>query len=212
MFAPYLLKKRAFFTSVADAASEYTKLNSAIPLGAGQRACMSSVTVTSNSAVAAFELSLPPSAELTNPPPLEATLSAPTYYQAVQLPSGTYGKRIEFPIHAPRHSVIVTACLLNAGTHAIELEGTTAGRTTSRSALTIGGRRVVGNITLGFLPKRPRSRLARLGETFEHVSNLTDRLIPVWLVWILSVLTVLTVPIGIVVALQRALREDDAVS
>jgi hypothetical protein len=210
-FVPYLLKQRFWLTSVAAATLENPLLSTtAFPLAGNQRACMNAVTVTHQSGIAAFELFPGARSEQTGPP-LELLLSAPGYRAVARLPAGGYGARVEFQIAPPPHSLIGSACLINRGRTPVILEGTTDPRLTSRSALTIDGKQVVGNLTLTFLNRRMRSRLAGLGEYFEHVSNLTDRLVPVWLVWILFIVTLLAVPIVIVVAFGRAVSADYAV-
>ena len=68
----------------------------------------------------------------------------------------------------------------------------------------------MGDISLTFLDTRPHSLLGRAGTIFEHASNLTDNLIPVWLIWILAVLILFGVPLGMLAAFYWALREDEA--
>jgi hypothetical protein len=207
-FAPWLLKKQQWRASVADATATAAKLStSPFVLAPHQRACMDAVAVTHNSALPTFQLA---SAAAAEGPPLELLLTAPGYRALAALPAGGYAAHVQFQIRPPRHSVIATACLTNVGTTPIALEGTTALRTTSRSLLTIDGKPVAGNLTLIFQQPHPRTRAADLNEVVEHASNLTDRLVPVWLVWLLAACLVVGLPLGVVVALQRAVREDQA--
>ena len=136
-------------------------------------------------------------------------LSAPGYRSAAELPAGQSEGQAQVAVRPPRHFVIGTACLLNRGTTPALLVGSTEPRSRTRSKLTINGRPVAGDIAMTFVDSKSKTRLSRLGEAFERASNLTDRLIPVWLVWIIAVLAALSVPIGTVLFLQRALREDE---
>jgi hypothetical protein len=105
--------------------------------------------------------------------------------------------------------VIGSACLINHGTTPAVFFGSTEPRTRSRSTLTIDGKPTTGEIGLSLLDNRSRSRLSRLGEVFEHASDLTDHLIPVWLIWLLSVSSLLVVPVAVVAFFYRAVREDE---
>lgn len=130
---------------------------------------------------------------------------------------GAYGEKVS-PLTPRRHvaitppptAVIGTACFIDAGTTPVLLDGTSEPRFTGRSTMTINGKPVAGTIGLTFFAKRPRPRVAHLGEIFAHASNLTDRLIPVWLIWILVVVALLALPTAIVAAFYRGLREDEA--
>jgi hypothetical protein len=206
-----LVRKEPQLASVADALAPNAALKiSAFTLRPRQRMCMSAVTVTPRSRIAQFRL-YPPAAAGNVGPPLNLLLRAPGYRFAADLASGAYGSRfVEFTITPPPRAVIGTACVLDAGGSAVPLEGTTDPRTTSRSALTLDGKPVTGNLTLRFFEWHRVSKLQNLGEIFERVSNLTDRLVPFWLVWLLAVSALFAVPIGIVAAFHRALREDDS--
>jgi hypothetical protein len=223
---PFLLKQQQRRASVADATATGAKLStSAFAIAPRQRACMNSVTVTPNAALATFQLATaaapertpaaaaarkPAAATESEGPSLELTITAPGYRALSTLPSGGYGKQISFQIVPPRKPVIGTACIVNLGLTPLALEGTTDLGATSRSVLTIDGRPAVGNLTLIFDEKHERSRVAHLGVVAEHISNLTDQFVPVWLVWVLAACLVVGLPVGIVVAFQRAVREDDA--
>jgi hypothetical protein len=113
------------------------------------------------------------------------------------------------PITPPHAPVIGTACFINEGRTPVLLDGTSESRLASRSTMTIGGSRAVGTVELTFLDERHRARLSHVGEVFEHASNLTDRLVPVWLIWIITVAAILAIPAGIVAAFYRGLREDE---
>ena len=54
------------------------------------------------------------------------------------------------------------------------------------------------------------SRLENLHEILEHISNLTDQLVPVWLIWVVAALTVTALPGAVIFAFYRAIREDES--
>jgi hypothetical protein len=89
------------------------------------------------------------------------------------------------------------------------LNGTTEGRTVSRSATLIDGQSVAGDIALSFIAKGNRSLFGEINETFDHASNLTDGLVPVWLIWLLGLLVLGFVTLGTVASFYLALREDE---
>jgi hypothetical protein len=176
----------------------------------GQQACMASVAITPTSRVAQFQVH-PARGTVQGGPPVELVLSGSGYETRARAPGGyTKASTVLLMIVAPGRALIGKACFLNRGMTSVLLNGTTEPRTVSRSATRIGGRPVAGDIALAFLDNRQRSLLDRLGEIFGHASNLTDRLVPVWLIWILAVLVAFGVPAGTMAAFYVALREDDA--
>jgi hypothetical protein len=175
----------------------------------GGQACMSTVALTPNSDLAQF--GFPPVKPAPRvAPAVELVLSAPGYRASARVPSEDLGSEVTLPIAPPKHAVIGTACFVNHASKTVKLNGTTEPRTVARSATLVDGTSVVGDIALTFLASHPRSLLDSLGEIFGHASNLTDRLVPVWLIWILAVLVAFGVPVGMVASLYWALQEDTA--
>ena len=172
-----------------------------------QSACMSSITLPPNGRT--LQLLLGESSSGSGSPPIDVALSAPGYRSTAEVQGGQSEGQAQVAVHPPRHFVIGTVCLTNRGTSPALLVGSTELRSRTRSKLTIGGRPVAGDVALTFVDNKSRTRLSRVGEAFEHASNLTDRLIPAWLVWTIAVLVALSVPIGAIVFFQRALREDE---
>ncbi len=172
-------------------------------------ACMYSIAITPNSELAQIQTQLPP-AKVYSGPPLELVLSGAGYEARSRVPGGYPGGAVTFAVNQPKNAVIGSACFLNRGSSTVWLEGSTEPRTVARSGTVIDGESVVGDITLTFYEDHPRSLLSRLGEVFGHASNLTDRLVPVWLIWIIAVLAAFGVPIATAAALYRAVREDEA--
>jgi hypothetical protein len=173
-----------------------------------QPACMSAITLPPNGGTLQFELREVPGGAHGSPP-IDALLRAPGYRALAHLPGEQPEGVVELPIRPPPHYGIGSVCLINSGTSAAALAGSTEARSVSRSTLTINSKPVAGDIALTFLSNHRKSRLSRVGEVFDHASNLTDHLIPVWLIWILAISVLLTVPIGTVSLFHRALREDE---
>ena len=173
-----------------------------------QTACMQAVAVEPDSRLASFQLR-PATPSTRGGPPVELVLSAPGYRGVVQVPGGYPGGGVALPLGPPAHSVLASACFVNRGRSTVLLDGTTEPRTVARSPTAINGRPVVGDIALTFLNSHSSSLLDRLGEVFGHVSNLTDRLLPIWLIWVLALLIALGVPTAGLAAFYLALREDE---
>jgi hypothetical protein len=187
--------------SAQSKASEFTILPR-------QRACMSSVTLAPNGRVVQLERGETPGSRRGGPP-VELLLSATGYRATAQLPGGESEAVVAVPIQPPQRAAIGSACLINRGTIPAVFFGSTEPRTRSRSMLTINGKPSTGDIGLSFLNNHRRSRLSRLGEVFEHASNLTDHLIPVWLIWLLTVSALFVVPVVTVAFFHRALQEEE---
>jgi len=206
-FGPYLTRKEPFLAATPAPAALLPP--SEFPLAPQQQACMSSVTINPNSRVAQFGLR-PAKTTPRGGPPVELVMSGSGYRAVAIVPAGYLGGDLGLPITPPKHALIGSACFTNRGTTTVLLIGSVEARTISRSETIIGGKSVVGDITLTFADDHRRSLTERLGEVFGHASNLTDRLVPVWLIWMLAVLVAFGVPIAMVAAFYRALREDEA--
>jgi hypothetical protein len=205
-FRPYLTHKQQPVAEVPAPAALFAVSEFSVP-PRGQ-ACMSSVTMVPAVRVAEFHLR-PSKPTPRGGPPVDLVLSAPGYRAVLSVPGGYPGGSVALPIAPPRRAEIGTACFINRGATTVLLDGTTEPRTVSRSGVQIDGRSVVGDIALTFLEGRPSSLLDRLGEVFSHASNLTDRLVPVWLIWMLALLVAFGVPIATITAFWRSLREDE---
>jgi hypothetical protein len=208
-FVAYLTQTRQSVAEIPSPPALVAISEFAVP--PSQQACMSSVALTPNSRLAQFRLRRP-TGTAQGGPPIELILSGPGYETRAHVAGGYTQASVALPILAPRRALIGRACFVNRGETTALLDGTTEARTVSRSATRIDGRPVLGDIALAFLDSRQRSLLDRLAEIFGHASNLTDRLVPVWLIWIFAVLVALGVPIGTMAAFYVALRADEAAS
>jgi hypothetical protein len=176
------------------------------PLKPGSSACMSPLTLPPDGRVLQLVLGEGPAGA--ESPPIDVLLTAPGYRALAHLAGGQAEGNAQLTIRPPRHFVIGSACLINRGSTPAPLAGSTEARSVSRVRLTIGGRPAAGDIALTFLGRR-QTRLSRLGDVFEHASNLTDRLVPSSLIWLIVAVAILIVPVAAVRAIHAALREDD---
>lgn len=207
LFRPYLTRSQVFPSAVP--APYPIGAPSPFSVAPGAQACMYSVAVEPDSRVASFQVA-PGKPGVTTGPSVELILEAHDYRTTSLLPGGYRTGFVSLPVTPPRKSRLVTACFVDRGREALVLMGSTEARTISRSGTTIAGAPVVGDVALTFLQAHPSSLLDSLGLIFTHASNLTDRLIPVWLIWILAPLIAVGVPVGILAAFHFALVEDEA--
>lgn len=206
-FVPYLTRQRQQIAETAAPPPLFVL--GEFPVQPHQSACLESVTLTAKGDLAQFGLR-PATTTPRGGPPVEVVLSAPGYGARAHVPGGYPGGGVALPIAPPPRDELGTVCFINRGDSALLLAGSKEARTISRSQLLIAGEPVAGDVALAFLRSRPRSLLEGLGEVFGHASNLTDRLIPVWLIWILAVLVAFGVPVATLAALYAALRDDEA--
>jgi|SRR5271166_481240 len=204
---PRLTKKRLPVAEIPTPAALFQV--SPFALAPHERACMFPIVTTSNSELAQFQL-WAAKAGSHSVPPVEILLSAPGYRATGRLPGGFPGGVATVAISPPKQSLIATVCFVNPGPGSVLLYGTTEPRTLANTATQLDGSPVPGDIALSFLQSHPRSLLDSAGEVFDHASNLTDRLVPVWLIWVLAVILLLGVPSAIVVSFDLALRQDEA--
>jgi hypothetical protein len=205
-FLPYVTRKQTWPAGVPDPPALFMVTEFALkPHG---EACLSDVTIDADTRLAQIELRPKPPDKLG--PPVDLVLTAGSYRGVMHVP-GNYGGGIaSLPVEPPpTTNLLGTACFVDVGSKPVLLDGTDETRTLSRSTTTVEGHPQPGDIALTFIDNRPHALLRKLGETFEHASNLTDRLVPVWLIWILAVLVAIGVPLGVLGAFYRALIEDE---
>jgi hypothetical protein len=205
-FGPFLARRQQPVVEAPTPPALFTVSEFAVT--AGHRACMDSVAVDPSSRLAEFGLR-PATPGPQGGPPVELVVTAPGYRGVGYLPGGYPAGAVKLPLNPPSRPLIASVCFLNRGASTVLLDGTVEPRTIARSATRIDGTPVVGDIALTLLGSGQRSLLDRLGEVFTHASDLTDRLIPVWMIWMLAVLVAFGVPIATVAAFYVALREDE---
>jgi hypothetical protein len=220
VFVPYLLRTRSISGGVPASPALFVATEYA--LAPGHSVCMGSVAVEPGSDLARFAArpaSAPAGGGATMPgvgkrsstgarPAVELVISAPGYRTSGLAPAGSGYKPLSVPIVPPKHALLANACFTDRGTTGVALEGSSEARTVSRSPTTLAGVSVLGDVALEFQRRPRRSLLSALGILFEHASQLTEGLLPVWLLWAFAVLIAVGMPVATLAALRRALRED----
>ncbi len=203
-YRPHVFGKRLRIAGVPTPPALLVLTQYRVP--AGSEACMSSITMEPDMGYAQFTLR-PAKVTPKGGPPVEVVFRAAGYRATLRVPGGYPGGAATLPFRGPPRTEIGDVCFVDRGKTAVLLNGTDEPRTVAtRTATTVGGASVAGDVALTFLAAKPSSPLEDLGQTFEHASNLTGRLIPAWLIWILAVLLVLFVPSAIVAAVYLSLR------
>lgn len=208
-FRPFLTKQELAATSV-PAPPALSTLDY-FSLAPGQQACMGQVTITSNSGLAEFIVQ-PARSTSKATQRIELQLSAPGYNSTATATAPASRTALQVPITPPRHDTVGMVCFVNRGRAAVTFYGTNEPRSVTRSPLVVAGTPEIGEITLTLRSAKASSLSDRLGEVFEHASNLTDDLVPVWLIWLIALLTCIGVPIALLAAFYLALAEEDEVT
>ncbi len=207
-FRPYITERRRPIASVPTPPALFALAEFAV--APGSQVCMSPITFEPDMGFAEFDLR-PLKPGRADGPPVEVVLSGPGYRAVAHVPGGYPGGSVALPVTAPPRTESGTVCMFDRGRTTVLFDGTNEPRTAAaRTGTLIGGRSVVGDIALTFLVAKPSSPLDDLGRTFSHASNLTDRLVPVWLIWVVTVLCALGVPLGVLAALYLSLRPQPA--
>ncbi len=205
-FRPFLAQEELAATSVP--APPALSVLDYFTLAPGQKACMGEVTITSNSGLAEF-IAQPARTGSKATQRIELALSGVGYKSTAAGSAPPARTVLQLPITPPPHDTVGTICFTNRGRAATSLDGTNEPRSVTRSPLVVAGTPEVGEITLTFREAKASSLSDRLGEVFEHASNLTDDLVPVWLIWLIALLTCVGIPIALVAAFYLALAEDE---
>ena len=142
-FRPYLEQKQFAVSEVPASPALVAVTEFTLP--AHQSACMKSVAVVPTSRVAEFRLQ---PADPRGGPPIELELSGAGYRSEAQVPGGYPAGTIAVPIKPPTRALIGMACFVNRGNTVTRLAGSAEARTISRSAMTIDGTPVVGDVAL----------------------------------------------------------------
>jgi hypothetical protein len=100
-------------------------------------------------------------------------------------------------------------CISNDGKTPIALFASTD-RTRSRSATVIDGKTVYASVWFAFYEPQWRAISERVPLTIDRMTVFRPGYATPWVLWIIAVLFLVGVPIGVVWALVRALRDDGA--
>lgn len=174
-----------------------------------QRACMSDVTVTPQSQLVEFQIFHAKNAK-GGGPPVAFTLDGSGYHASAVLTGGYPGGTAVLPLTPPKRALITTACFHNLGTTPVFLVGTDEARSISRShPVMVHGRSLPGDVAFSFLQSKRGNALGELGQLFQHVSDLTDGMLPPASLWLIAFVTAFGVPTAMILALRAALQDHE---
>jgi hypothetical protein len=199
---PYLTGERDYVAVTPQPDPLFTV--SLIPLRGGQVACMDDAVLDKRSEEARFKVGT----YYRPPVPLELTITGGAYSEHVPVPA-TYrdSEVIRVPIPPPAEETAVSICIRNLGERRVALYGA-ADRTNSGSQVFVDGRPVVPDFGIVFYEREPVSILDRLPASIERATVFRGPLTSD-LLWIAVVLVVVGTPLGVLLALALAVREDD---
>jgi hypothetical protein len=202
-FAPFMTRDRLVVASTPTVRPFFQL--SVVPLPAGGRACVQGVIFEPSAQAAQVQVT----SLRRGGPRLDLTASAPGYTASGTLAPG-YGEGAVVTIGLSRvsgQSRVGRLCLINRGRHAIGLAGTAAPRSLSSSAqVTVNGRRAPAQISLTMVQRAPSSLLHESATILERAAAF--RPVGRGVLWPLALLVAFAVPLLVLVALSRALRED----
>jgi hypothetical protein len=197
---PYLTDERdyAAVTPQPDPLFEVALL----PLRGGQVACMDDAVLDPRSEQARFRVGT----YFRPPVPLELTIAGGSYTERVAVPADYRDSEvIRVRIDPPAEAVAASICIRNLGGRRVALYAS-ADRTNSRSTVFVDGRRVVPDFGIVFYEREPASILERLPTSVERATVLRGPLTP-GLLWVMLGLLVIGVPVGVLLAFARSLRD-----
>lgn len=177
-----------------------------VELDGGQRACLDEAVVDEHSEVAQFRVGTygRPSQ------PLRLTLTGAGYRDAVGIRAADYADNdlLAVPVDAPDRATEVEICLANDGRRRVALYAS-ADRTKTRSTTRMDGRAQDANFSIWFTEAAPASLADRAGTILERMEAFRPGFISTWMLWTLLALVVVGMPVALVLALDRALRDDE---
>ena len=112
------------------------------------------------------------------------------------------------PVRPPPRSLTATVCVRNRGGRAVSLAAV-VDRRRSRSAVYVNGVPSQPGFVLQFAERRPVSILERLPDSIQRMSVLRPAAVTSLSLWPLLALFVAGIPIAVLWAFARAVREDE---
>jgi hypothetical protein len=201
---PFVSEQRPMPSEIPSPASLVE--TSSVPLDPGHPACFDDVVAERHSEFVQFRVSAPNGPA----PQLTVTIKGPGYAASAVIPPGLQDTQTaQAPIPAPPADVPVRVCISNDGKTPIALFASTD-RTRSRSATVIDGKTVYASVWFAFYEPQWRAISERVPLTIDRMSVFRPGYAAPWVLWIIAVLFLVGVPIGVVWALVRALRDDGA--
>lgn len=176
-----------------------------VPLAPGAPACFRYAAIEHHSEIARFKVSSPKGPA----PAMRVSLKGPGYAYAGEVPAGIPDTgQAQLAVPAAPTDLPVRVCISNLGRQPIALFAS-SDRTTSRSKAHIHGKSTGKSIWFGFFEARPKAITERLPVTLERMTIFRPGYVGRGLLWALLVLFCAGMPVGIVWAYVRALREDE---
>jgi hypothetical protein len=199
---PFVSEQRPMPSEIPSPASLVE--TSSVPLDPGHPVCFGDVVAERHSEFVQFRVSAPNGPA----PQLTVTLTGPGYAAKAVIPPGLQDTQTaQAPIPAPPADVPVRVCISNDGKTPIALFASTD-RTRSRSASVIDGNTNFASVWFAFYEPRWRAISERVPLTIDRMTVFRPGYVTSWVLWIIAVLFLVGVPIGVVWALLRGLRDD----
>jgi len=199
---PFVSTQRQMPSEIPSPASLFS--TSSVPLDPGHPVCFRDVVAERHSEILQYRVSAPNGPA----PQMTVTLKGPGYEAKAVIPPGLLdGQNAQAAIPAPPTDVPVRVCIRNDGKTPTALF-TSADRTRSRSLAHIDGHTIQASVWFAFYEPRWRAISERVPLTIDRMTVFRPGYAAPWVLWIIAVLFIVGVPIAVVWALVRALRED----
>jgi hypothetical protein len=202
---PYLTQQRDYPASIPQPPSVVAVR--LVPMKPGQAVCLHDAVMDTHSERALFRVETYAKPTV----PLRFTLTGDRYRATVNVPASAYKDEgiLSLLVPAPKRDVFVRACVTNAGKRLAALFATTSAEPGPVVA-TLDGEPVDTNPWLAFYEAKRTSIADRLRTIVSRMAIFRPPFIGGWLLWPLGLLFVLGIPIAVVIAYGRGLRDDDA--
>jgi hypothetical protein len=200
---PWLTEQRQITSSVPVPPPLFTI--SPVRLDPGRQACTDTVALDERSGVAAIRTA--PGAA--GSPRLTFTARSGAYRAqgAFRAGLGPHGDLLEAAFAAPPGARSATVCVRNAGSRPVALVGTEEPRTATQSTTTID-RVTQPDLSMTIYEPGTKSLLAAAPQVLDRAALYKAGFLRGWMLVPLALLVVVGVPLGMLWALGRALRED----
>lgn len=179
-----------------------------IPVKPGNSVCIDSAVVTPRSEVATFRIGTRrrPGVDLST------SLRGPGYESRDRIPGRAWKDNdlLQVDLRRPERPVEATFCVRNDGRRTVDFYGADD-RSKTMAITRVAGRRVVPNLQLAFIEREPATLGRRVGDIAEELSTFRPGVVTPATVWIVAILTVVGLPLLLILAMWRAVREPDPV-
>lgn len=201
---PFVAEQREAPSELVSPAS--LQSTSSVPLDPGRPVCFEHVVVERHSGLLRFRVSAPDAPA----PQMTVTLKGPGYDASAVIPAGLLDTQTaQAAIPPPPTDVPVRVCIRNDGETPTGLFASND-RTRSRSVAVIDGESTNQSVWFAFYEPQWRSITERVPLTIDRITVFRPGWVHSWLLWIVFVLFIVGIPIAVVWALVRALRDDGA--